>query len=225
VGAAIGQVLAFAVGVAIVPIPIIAVVLILTTPRGRSNGLAFVAGWIAGLTLVTTILLLLAGGTDASEQGQPATWVNVLKLVLAGGLLIVAARQWRRRPRAGEETELPGWARAIDRFTAGRAAALGVGLSALNPKNLLFVAAAASAIAQVGAEPADQAVAVAAFVLVGTAGVGIPVALYLALGERSRIFLDDLKQWMSQNNATIIAVLCVAIAAKLIGDAITGFSA
>ncbi|MGZ8665900.1 MAG: GAP family protein [Solirubrobacterales bacterium] len=224
-GAAIGQVLAFAVGVALVPIPIVAVILILATPRGRSNGLAFVAGWIAGLTLATTILLLLAGGTDASEQGQPATWVNVLKLILGGALLIVAARQWRRRPRAGEENELPGWARAIDRFTAGRATALGVGLSALNPKNLLFVAAAASAIAQVGAGPADQAVAVAVFVLVGTAGVGIPVAVYLVLGERSRTFLDDLKRWMSQNNATIIAVLCVAIAAKLIGDAIAGFSA
>jgi threonine/homoserine/homoserine lactone efflux protein len=224
VGAAIGQVLAFAVGVALVPIPIIAVVLILATPRGRSNGLAFVAGWIVGLTLATTIMLLLAGGTDASEQGQPATWVDVLKLILGGALLIVAARQWRRRPRAGEETELPGWSRALDRFTAGRSAALGVGLSALNPKNLLFVAAAASAIAQVGADLADQAVAVAVFVVVGTAGVGIPVAVYLVMGERSQTFLGELKQWMSQNNATIIAVLCVAIAAKLIGDAITGFS-
>ena len=46
---------------------------------------------------------------------------------------------------------------------------------------------------------------------------------YLALGERSRRILDDLKAWMSQNNAAIMAVLCLIIGAKLIGERISGF--
>ncbi len=224
-GNAIGQVIAFGVGVALVPIPIVAVVLILGTPRARSNGPAFVAGWIAGLTVATAIVLLVAGGADASEQGRPADWVNILKLVLGAVLLIVAVRQWRGRPLADEEAAMPGWVKAIDRFTAGRAAALGVALSALNPKNLLFVVAAATAIAQTGASAAGQAVAVAVFVLVGTIGVATPVVIYFAMGERSKGPLDELKRWMSHNNATIIAVLCLVIGAKLIGDAISGFGA
>ncbi|MFE6358522.1 hypothetical protein ACFVP3_00690 [Streptomyces sp. NPDC057806] len=40
-GDAVGQMLASAVGIAISPIPIIAVVLMLATPRGRVNGTAF----------------------------------------------------------------------------------------------------------------------------------------------------------------------------------------
>ena len=48
-GEAIGQVLSFGVGVALSPMPIIAVVLMLATPRGARNGPAFLLGWVAGL--------------------------------------------------------------------------------------------------------------------------------------------------------------------------------
>jgi Sap, sulfolipid-1-addressing protein len=51
-GQAIGGSLALAVGIAISPIPIIAVVLMLTTPRARANGPAFLAGWLLGLGIV-----------------------------------------------------------------------------------------------------------------------------------------------------------------------------
>jgi hypothetical protein len=44
---AIGQLLPFAVGVGLSPIPIIAVVLMLATPRARVNGPAFLPGWLA----------------------------------------------------------------------------------------------------------------------------------------------------------------------------------
>jgi threonine/homoserine/homoserine lactone efflux protein len=98
---AIGQVLSLGVGVALSPIPIIGVVLMLATPRARSNGLAFLFGWIAGLVVVGTVVLLVSSGADASSDGQPADWVNVLKIVLGALLLLVALKQWRGRPRAG----------------------------------------------------------------------------------------------------------------------------
>ena len=46
-GQAIGGSLPLAVGIALSPIPIIAVVLMLTSPRARVNGPAFVLGWLA----------------------------------------------------------------------------------------------------------------------------------------------------------------------------------
>lgn len=224
-GEAIGQVLSFGVGVALSPIPIIGVVLMLGTPRARTNGPAFIAGWIAGLVVVGTIVLVVSSGADASDQGGPADWVSVLDLVLAALLVREAVRKWRERPRGTEEEELPKWMQTIDRFTAGRAAAFGIVLSAVNPKNLLLAVGAAAAIAQTGASTGRQAVALALFVVIATLGVGTPVALYFALGERSKRILDDLKAWMGRNNAAIIAVLCLVIAAKLAGDGISGLSA
>src|SRR6185295_19315284 len=131
VGEAIGQVLSLGVGVALSPVPIIAVVLMLGTARARANGPAFVLGWVIGLAVVGTIVLVAAGGADASESGEPATWVDVLELVLGCLLALVAVRQWRGRPRQGGEAALPKWMQTIDTFTPRRALAMGVALSAV----------------------------------------------------------------------------------------------
>jgi Sap, sulfolipid-1-addressing protein len=48
---AIGQPLPFAVGVALSPAPIAAVILMLITPRARANGPAFILGWIVGIAV------------------------------------------------------------------------------------------------------------------------------------------------------------------------------
>lgn len=224
-GEAIGQVLSFGVGVSLSPLPIVGVVLMLATPRGRVNGPVFILGWVAGLALAGTIVLLVSSGAEGSSSGQPADWLSWVKIA-AGALLVwVAHKQWRGRPRAGEEASLPSWMKTIDRFTAGRAAAFGVVLSAVNPKNLLLIVGAAAAIAQTGVSGGKQAVALVVFIVIATIGPGAPVAIYFAMGERSRHLLDELREWMARNNAAIVAVICLVIAAKLIGDGISGLSA
>jgi threonine/homoserine/homoserine lactone efflux protein len=219
---AIGQVLSLGVGVALSPVPIIGVVLMLGTPRARTNGPAFILGWVIGLAVVGTIVLVVSSGAGAEEGGEPADWVSALKLVLGLLLVLVAAKQWRGRPHGDDEASLPKWMATIDRFTASRASAMGLALSAINPKNLILTVGAATAIAQTGAATADQAVALAVFVLIGTLGPGVPVAVYFLLGERSEEILGRLKTWMAGNNAAIMAVLCLVIGAKLVGDAIGG---
>jgi hypothetical protein len=223
-GEAIGQSLPLAIGVALSPVPIIAVVLMLTTPRARSNGPAFVLGWLLGLGVVGTVVLALAGPGDASESGQPATWVSWLKLLLGVLLLLVALRQFRGRPRDGEEAPLPKWMGAIDRFKVAAALGGGAALAGANPKNLLLAVGGAAAIAQTGISGGQQAVAYAAFAVIGTAGVAAPVVIYFAMGERSGELLGRLKAWMGHNNTVIMAVLCLVIGAKLIGDAISGLA-
>jgi threonine/homoserine/homoserine lactone efflux protein len=221
---AIGQVLSLGVGVALSPVPIIAVVLMLGTPRARANGPAFVLGWVAGLAVAGTVVLLVSSGADASDEGEPATWVGVLKLVLGLLLLLVAARTWQVRPRGGTEGALPKWMQTIDTFTASKALGFGALLSGVNPKNLLLTVAAAAAIAQTGIPAGEQALALAVFIVVGTLGPGIPVAIYFAMGQRAERLLEGLKVWMGAHNAAIMAVLCLVIAAKLIGDGISGLA-
>jgi threonine/homoserine/homoserine lactone efflux protein len=223
-GQAIGQALPYAVGVALSPVPIIAVVLMLATRRGRINGPAFLAGWIVGLAVLGTIVLLVASGASASKHGAPATWVSIVKIVLGVLLLLLAAKQWRGRPRGDAEPELPAWMKTVDTFTPVKSTGMGVLLSSINPKNLLLVVGAAAAIAQTGASTLDQAVALAVFILIATLGVGAPVAIFFFMGERATKLLGDLHEWMARENATIMAVICLIIGAKLIGDAIAGLT-
>ena len=61
--------------------------------------------------------------------------------------------------------------------------------------------------------------------MIATLGVGAPVVLYFAMGDRSEKLLGELRDWMARNNGTIMAVLLVVIGAKLIGDGISGLTA
>jgi hypothetical protein len=188
------------------------------------NGPAFLVGWLAGLTLVGVVVFLVANRLGANEDGEPATWVDVLKLVLGLLLLLVGLRQWRGRPRGGEEAATPKWMDSVEHFTPAKSAGAAVVLSAANPKNLVLAVAAAAEIAQLGVSTGDEAVAYAVFVLVGTVGVAVPVVMYFALGDRAAPLLGELRAWMGRNNALIMALLCLVIGAKVIGDAISGFS-
>ena len=221
-GDAIGQMLPAAVGVALSPLPIVAVVLMLVSRRGRTNGPAFVAGWVVGLAVIGAVVLGAAGGAGASEDGSPKTWVSVLKLVLGALLLFVALRQWRGRPRDPSQVETPKWMEALDTFTPVKAAGAGALLSAVNPKNTLLAVAGAAAIAGTGIDGSEQAIAYAIFVLVATIGVGAPVVVAFAMGDRSRELLDELRVWMAGHNAVIMAVLLLVLGVKLIGDGISG---
>src|SRR5690349_9089337 len=162
-GEAIGQSLATAIGVAISPIPIIAVVLMLTTPRGRVNGPMMLAGWLAGLAVLGTVVLLVTRPADAGESGQPADWVGWLKLVLGLLLLFVAVRQFRGRPEPGDPAVLPKWMGSIDKIKPPAAAGLGALLAAVNPKNFLLVVAGATSISQTGIPAGQQAAAYGVF--------------------------------------------------------------
>jgi threonine/homoserine/homoserine lactone efflux protein len=200
-------------------------VLMLSTPRAGANGLAFLVGWLVGLTAVGTIVFLISGWIGATDDsGGPATWESVLKLVLGLLLLLLAVKQWRGRPRSDEPATEPKWMGAVDSFTPAKTAGAGVVLSAANPKNLVLAIGAAAAIAETEISVGQEIVAYAVFVLIGTIGVAAPVFIYFALGERARPLLDGLHTWMARNNAVIMAVLFLVIGAKLVGDAITGFS-
>ena len=223
-GQAIGEFLPAAIGVAISPIPIIAVVLMLATERGRVNGPALLAGWIVGIVVAGAAFLLIAGAIGGQDDGEPATWVSWVELLLGLVLLRLASKQFRSRPRGDEDPVTPKWMGAIDHFTPVKAAAAGVVLAAVNPKNAVLILAGVAAITQTGIPADEQVLAYAVFTVIASLGAAVPVVMYFALGERSSGLLDRLRVWMARNNAVILAAILAVIAAKVIGDAISGLT-
>ena len=222
-GQAIGDMLPAAIGVAISPIPIIAVVLVLVSARGRVNGPAYLVGQVVGVAGAGAIVLLIAGSVGETDDTQSADSVSWLQLALGLAMLFLAARQWRGRPRDGEEPVTPKWMGAIDSLTPAKAFGAGIVLSALNPKNLILTIAGMAAIVGAGIPGDEEAIALAVFTVVASLGVAIPVVMFFALGDRSGPLLARLKDWMAQNNAVIMTVLLLVIGVKLIGDAIAAF--
>src|SRR3954454_11984717 len=125
-GEGIGDVLPSALGVAISPVPIIAVILMLLAPHARAASVAYLLGWVVGITLVVVVVTLVVDPVDSSEPDDPSSFSAVLKLVLGVLFLLLAARSWRHRPRAGQDPVMPSWMGAIASVTPVKALGLGL---------------------------------------------------------------------------------------------------
>lgn len=214
----IGEVLSYAVGVAISPVPIIAVILMLFSARARVNGPMFLAGWAVALGVVSGAAYLLADAGDAATDetaNDTVSWGNVAVGVF---FLLVAAKQWRGRPAPGTQPEMPRWMAGIDAFSPVKAFTLALLLAGVNPKNLLLSAGAGAALAQLDPTTTDAVVSWLVFVVLGTVTIGGPVGYYLLGGDRARAALDALKDWLAVHNAAVMTVLFVVFGVKLIGD-------
>ncbi|WP_328942334.1 GAP family protein [Streptomyces sp. NBC_00250] len=218
---AVGAVLPAALAVALSPFPLIGIVLILAGRQGRRNGLLFTAGWVAGLGIVATLVVVVLGGADDPESPSSALadWGRV---VAGAALIVLGARTWWRRPRAGSEAETPRWMASLDDISAPRALLLGALLSGANPKNLVLAASAATSIVEAGAHDGDLVVAVAVFVLVGSCTVLGAVAIHLLGGRRAASFLDGVRQFMITNSTVITVIVLLLLGAGVLGDGLTG---
>ncbi|MFG3289530.1 GAP family protein [Streptomyces sp. NPDC048179] len=220
-GHAVGDVLGLAAGVAVSPLPIVAIILILATPRGRLNGALFALGWLLGLAALGAIMLAVGGSGGASDHKHPATWVGILKLVLGALLALFGAVQWRRRPRDPSQAQLPKWMAAIDHFTPGKILGLGLLLSAGNLKNAPLTIAAAASISSAGIPVPQQIGTLAIFVVIASLGVLAPLAVYLVMGDRAQGILANWREWAARHNVAVLAVLFFVLGLKLLGDGIS----
>ncbi|MGD9889947.1 MAG: GAP family protein [Dehalococcoidia bacterium] len=221
-GQAIGDILPFAIGVAISPIPIVAVILMLFSAKARSNGPAFLLGWILGITVVGVIVLFVSdsGDVDSSEDGSNAA--AVVKLLLGLLFFVLAVRQWRSRPTEGEEPPVPKWMQSIDAVKPLMALGLGALLSGLNPKNLALVVGATVAIAQAGLSTGDTAITFLVFLVIACVSIAGPVLYFLIGGESAKKTMDAWKTWLLHHNAAVMTVLFLIFGAKLLGQGIGG---
>ncbi|MBW9094861.1 GAP family protein [Microbacterium jejuense] len=222
-GAVIGDILPLALGVAISPIPVIAAILMLLSPKARVTSVGFLLGWVIGIVVAVTVFTLLSSVLPENDPDASKPIQGVIQLILGVLLLLLAVRQWRGRPKAGEEPKMPKWMQAIDKVTFPVAFGLGFLLSAINPKNLLMAAGAGVDIGSAALETGEIVLVIAIFTLLAASTVLVPVVGYLIAADRLRGPLDALRVWLGRENAIIMAVLLLVIGVSMIGKGIGSF--
>jgi len=218
----LGSLLPLAIGIAISPVPIIACILMLFSAKARLNGPAFLVGWVAGITLVTLIVFRLSDATGATDEASGPSLGDIVILLLGLGAIALGVKQWKGRPKPGEDAALPKWMQAIDGFTPVKALGFGVLLSALNPKNLGLAIAAGVVIDQATAAGGNAIAMEILFVVIASVSIAVPVTYMLVGGEGAKHTLDGWKTWLGANNAAVMAVLFIVIGAKLVGSGLDG---
>lgn len=222
-GSAIGDTLPLALGIAISPVPIIAAILMLLSPKARGTSVGFLLGWVVGIVVAVVVFTLLSGLLPENDPDASKPIAGTIKIVLGALLLLLALRQWRSRPRQGEPEKLPKWMDAIDSMTARRGFVLAFILAAINPKNLLLAAGAGVAIGTAGLSVGAATAVIVIFVVIAACSVAIPVIGYLLAADRMRGPLDALRGWLVHNNAAVMAVLLLVIGVVLVGKGIASF--
>lgn len=220
-GEVIGDLLPVALGVAISPVPIIAVILMLLSPRATAASIAFMVGWVIGVTAAVTLVALLVDPAT-SDSSDPSLTASIIKIVLGVAAMALGVQQWRARPSRGEAAKLPGWMAAIDKVTPIRALALAVALAALNPKNLTLCLAGGVSIGGADLTTSETVTAIAVFVAIASSTVVVPVVGYLVARNRVAQPLESLRVWLTDNNAVVMAVLLLVIGVTILGKGLAG---
>lgn len=212
-----GETFALAVGIAASPFPVIPAILLLFTARPRSTSLSFLGGWFGGIAAATGFFVLLADVVGSSD-GSP-TWLAWVRIAAGTILVAYGLDQWAAR---NASDEVPGWMQSIQDATPGRAARLALLLSVANPKIVLLAAAAGLDIGAATATPAGAVAVTVAFTVVASVSVATPVLMFALVGARVLPPLGRARDWLTRNNAAVMAVVITVIGLVLVKNGVTG---
>ena len=220
----ISEILTFAIGVAISPVPIIAVILMLFSSRAKVNGPMFLLGWGVALAVVSCLAYVIAGAGTPSTSTTGAEGVSWVHIVFGGLFLLLAGRSWANRPEPGTEPAMPKWMAGSDGFAPAKALGFGLLLAGVNPKNLLLAVGAGSALALIGPTTTEAVVSLVVFVVLGSLTIAGPVVYYLLGGDRAKAQLDSVKGWLAVHNDAVMMVLFLVFGVDLIAKGIPPLS-
>lgn len=214
----IGLMLPFAVGVALSPMPIAAVILMVLSLHPGIGGRTFVVGWVIGLLLAVTVLSLAVGLLGLATGDR----VGLARIVLGCLLLLFSLERAMAGRGSGYEADAPAWVGGLDRLPADRAFAMGVVQAALDPRKVVVILAVALVFAAAQLPPVDALVAAIAFGAVGSLGVASPLLVSRRAGSVGRARLEAARTRLVEDNGTIQAVTLLLLGALLVGQGLAG---
>lgn len=204
--------------VALSPLTIIPAVLVLHAPGPRPTGLAFAAGWIIGLAVLTGVFLSVSNLIGGIGE-KPPSWASWLRIVLGVALVAFGGYRWATRKKS---EHMPGWMTRMSSLSPGKAGVTAAALTVANVKVLFICAAAGLAIGSAGLDSPSVWVAVGWYVAVAGSTVALPILGYAVSGERLDPALNRLKDWMERQHAVLVAAILVVIGLLVLYKGIHG---
>lgn len=198
---------------AISPFPIMAVILLLSSVRGRAKGAMFTLGSLAAV-LGLGLVLLNASALDLRFSQGPTRLSIILDFALALLFLAFAVVQLVRKQ--DPDAAPPRWMRMMDRITVLLALVIGFLVTITNIKIVSLVASGTADIVESGLSRSASVLVLAGFVLFVQVGVILPVLYVLVRPKRAAGDLERLRMWLQTNNQRIMTILYFVLAAMFL---------
>jgi hypothetical protein len=217
--------LPYALGIAVSPVPMITVILTLFSLKPGLNGASFLLGWAMGIALPAMVVMMLAINEGIENDGPPSQSASVLRIF--GGTIMMgfAIRNWIRRHNPDSESSKPMLMRLVDAITPWKAWLVGfLFADVTNPKNMALTIAGCVEISSSRVSLFETSFLLIIFVLIASMGVASPVMLYFLGGEASRNTIVAWRKWLMLHKKTIMAVLFIIFGLRITLKGVSGLN-
>lgn len=204
-----------ALGIALSPGPVLAVLILLMTPRAKTSAPSFLVGWLLGILGVGTFIILLPG-VVASHGGLSDT-AGIVKIILGMALLILIVPIWKNRPKSGGLMKVPKVFQGIDNFGMTKSFIAGFLSTSLSIKNLALSASGAAHIDATDLiDYFETFIGLILFSILASFTLILPIIIYfLAPMKMERMGLN-LKTWIIKHYTIIVVSMFLIFGLVLI---------
>jgi hypothetical protein len=183
---------------------ILSAIFLATTEGWRGNSAAFIGGASLSITGIVTVAYVVGAGFSGEGGSHHTLDVVVLILLIAAAVHVFLTRK---------TSEPPKWMGRLQNATPRMSFGLGFLLLGVFPTDIFTSWAVGTYLANHG----DPWWHYLPFVLLTLVLLATPVLLVLALGERGRVLLPKIRDWMNANSWVVseaVIGLFIAIAAN-----------
>lgn len=194
---------------------------LVVSDRPLRSGFWFYAGALGATLGIGVVAAFVIGDFAASGSSTPKTWVAVVDIV-AGTVLFAWVVRMLRRPR--NEARAAAMLEQIRGVSESRAVAIvGAGAVLANPGG--FIPLALKSISELDPSPLAYIANWVFFAVVSLLPLAVALLLLLVAREWTMRVLEGVRVWLERHARTIAAVILIALAAALIRNGVSHFTA
>lgn len=213
--ALLARIVPLALGVALSPLPIVAVLVILLTRRARIGSFVFASAWMVGTACAITIAITFAGRLKPPRYGLDLSSEGLVTLLFGVGLIMTAWLSRRGRRRAENPDAAPAWVGAVDNLSPMGGALVAFSNALTSPKNLALAIAAGAFIQSATPPLGEETLAAIVYVLVASVFVVTPVVVYFVAGKKAQPILARWKSIVTARAAVSMELMLFVFGAAL----------
>lgn len=188
------------------------VIALLSMPNGRERALAFIAGWVLAIGVISILVVELLQGEDfRSAHSAPSRAASAAEALVGCVFVFLAVWAYRRPHHKPKSQEPPKWLSRVERSHP----LLEIGVGMLMLSYGLTIAAAAETL-KAHAGPVDDAIVGLVFAVTSILTIVAPLAVVLIAPERSTRALATGRDWLLAHSRTIALIALAVIGAALL---------
>ena len=198
-----------AMGIALSPTTILAVIMLLMSSNGKLKSIAFLLGTIIGIQIIGTLIIFIPG--LIADHGGLSDHTGTGKIIFGIILLILIYPIRRKKKNQRDKERLPKVFNGLDKFGVIKIFIIGFVFSALSVKNIALSASGAAHIRATSlAFYLETLLGVFFFSLIASFTIIIPIVIYFIMPLKTEQVLLNWRNWLIKNHWNIVMLMLLA---------------